>query len=336
MRQRSLLVAVLVVLSAAGCGAGPDPATGAVTQARALAYSLTGDEVLTYHTDLEMSATTTFGQELRSIDPSMPSTMDMDMEMGMDVTYQIGDGPEPGSYRVAMTTSNLELVSGAVEMGDERLDLSDLPQGDLDAAFDAQMPEFVYVIDEKGDVVSVEVDGMSFDVGGLMSGTSTGGFSGGQLFGPELPEGEVNIGDTWTTSSEQQYGEAVVLTEETHEILRTEEHNGFTTWVIKTESKTGAYTISWDDIVAMYEDLGGIDQIDGMDEMPPSFQMAMRSSPASTTMTTWLDPETGRAVGMELIAFVSMTMEMGGIPGMGGSFSMDMDASTHLAMELVD
>ena len=73
-----------------------------------------------------------------------------------------------------------------------------------------------------------------------------------------------------------------------------------------------------------------------MEDMPPSFQMAMRSSPTSTTMMTWLDPDLGRAVAVEITGNVAMTMEMGGIPGMAGSFSMDMDGFNHITMELIN
>lgn len=333
MKTRSWLLVAALALVAGACGGGA--VTDAPLVARALSYSLTGDDVLTYHTEMEMDITTTFGQELRSLDPTMPSSMDMEMAMSLDSTYQIGAGPEAGSYRVAMTTDNLKLESAAAQIGDERIDLGDLPQSEFDAAMASAMPEFVYVIDEKGEVISVEVDGVALDVNGLLNGTSAAGFSGGQLFGPQLPPGEVNIGDTWTTSSEQEFGDLVITTEETHEILRSEEYNGHATWVIKTESKTGAYTITWEDMVAMFEELGGIQNVEGMEDMPPSFQMAMRSSPSSTTMVTWLDPESGRAIAVDLTGFVAMTLEMGGVPGMTGSFSMDMDSSMHMVMELV-
>ena len=335
MKLRFLLVVAVLALIAGACGAGSESGSLSPGAARALSYSLTGDEVLTYHTEIDMNVTTNFGQKLRSLDPSFPSSMDMDMEMSMDTTYQIGAGPEPGSYRVAMTTSNLDLSKAEAQMGDEKMDLSDLPQSELDAAMNSAMPEFVYVIDDKGEVVSVEVDGVAVDVNALLSGTSGGGLSGGQLFGPELPDGEVNIGDTWTTTSEQEFGAIAVVTEETHKILRSEEYRGHNTWVIKTESKTGAYTITWNDMVALFEEMGGIQNVDGMEDMPPSFQMAIRLSPSSSTTITWLDPEFGTAVAADISSFVAMTVEIGGLPGLSGSFSMDADTALHMVMELV-
>jgi hypothetical protein len=285
---------------------------------------------------METEMTATFGDALTSLDPSMPSTMKSKMEMSFDSSYRVEDGPEAGSYRVAMTLDNIELGSGSVEMGTEKIDISDVPQSELDAALASQMPEFVYIINDKGEVVSVEYGGVAVDVSGLLGGTSSGAFSGGQMFGPQLPEGEVGVGDTWTTTSVQEFGDKTIETEETHTVMRSEERNGHTTWLIKTKSKTGAYTITWEDMIALFEELGGIQNVDGMEEMPPSFQMAMRSSPTSTTMLTWLDPDLGRAIAVDISGNVAMTMEMGGIPGMPGSVSMDMDGYTHILMELVE
>jgi hypothetical protein len=336
MSRRPLFVVTIAALLLAACGAGSEGAAGGPISARALAYSLTGEIELSYHADMEMEMTTTFGDELLELDPSMPSTMLTQMEMAFDTTYRVEDGPEPGTYRVSMSLDDIDLGKGSVQMGGESIDLSDLPDDEIDAALASQMPEFVYVIDEKGATVSVEVDGVAVDVSGLFSGTAGSGFSGGQMFGPQLPEGEVNVGDSWTTSSEQQVGDVVIVTEETHKILRSEERNGYSTWVIRSDATTDGYTITWDDMVAMFEEIGGIEQMEGMDEMPPSFQMAMRSSPTSTTTMTWLDPALGRTVAMDVMTGMAMTMEMGGMPGLAGSFSMDMDGFVHMTMELTE
>lgn len=335
MKLRSVLAFAAFALAVGGCGAGPAQSADGPIYARALAYSLTGDTVLTYHTDIETNTTTEF-DGMGSVGASMPGSMDMRMKMSLDSTYQIGDGPEPGSYRVAMTTDNVALESGSIEMAGEEVDLSDVPQSDLEAALDAQMPEFVYIIDDKGEVVSVEVGGVSIDVDGLLGGVSANGFSSGQMFGPELPAGEVAIGDTWTTTSEQSLGDVVVATVETHEILRSEEHAGHQTWVIRTTATTDGYTVTWDNITAMLDAMGGMNQVEGMQDMPESFQMAMHAAPSTATMVTWLDPGLGRAIAVDNTSDVVMTMEMGGFPGMSGSFSMHIDGHNHVAMELVE
>jgi hypothetical protein len=335
MRQRSLLAFAALALAVGACGAGPDQSAGGPSHSQALAYSLTGDTVLTYHTDIESSATTKF-DGMASLGASAPGSMNMQMEMSLDSTYQIGDGPEPGSYRVAMTTDNIALESGSVEIGGDKVDLSDVSQTDLKAALDAEMPEFVYILNDKGEVVSVEVGGVSIDVDGLLGGISASGLSSGQMFGPELPAGDVTIGDSWTTTSEQHLGDVVVGTEQTHKILRSEEHNGHQTWVIQTKSTTDGYTVTWDDITAMLDSMGGIDQVAGMEDMPEAFQMAMHASPSASTMITWLDPEVGRVVAVDNTTSVVMTIEMGGLPGMPGSFSMHVDGHNHVVMELVE
>jgi len=334
MKRSALLLVAAVALLVAGCGSGEGSAAGIPGVARPLAYSLTGDVELSYHGEMEMEMTTTFGDEITSIDPSMPSTMSTQMDMSFDTTYRIESGSEPGTYRVTMTLDDIDIDDGVVEMGDYSVDLSDMPQGELDAAMAAQMPEFVYVIDEKGTILSVEMDGTVIDVQGLLGGTSSAGLGGGQMWGPELPDEIVGVGDSWTTTSEESFGDIAIVTEATHKIIRTEERAGHDTWVIRTDATTDGYTINWDDMIAMFEEMGGIGEIEGMDEMPTSFQMAMRSSPTTTTSYTWLDPSLGQAVATEVMANMSMTVEMGGIPGMMGSFSMDMDGYTSLVLEL--
>jgi hypothetical protein len=337
MTRKVVIVAAALTLLTGACGGGPDPsAAGGAVSARALAYSLTGDAAFDYHVAMDMSMTTTFGDAFRALDPSMPGSMETSMEMEFDSTYRISPAEEPGTYRVTMGVSNMELGAGKVSMGSESFDFSDLPQGDLNDVLDSQVAEVAYVIDEQGEILSMEVAGIPFDVGGILGGTSSAGGNTGQMFGPELPEGEVKIGDTWTTVAEEQLpGMDPIVTEQTHTILRREERNGYDTWVIRTESSTGAYTITWEDIVAMAGALGGLGEL-GIDEtMPPAFQMSMRASPTGSTTLTWFEPDLGLTVAQDISTNLSMTMEMAGLPNTGGrSVSMAMTGYTHMLMEL--
>ncbi len=330
---RKLLVLVAVVAMLSACGADSSASGGAVV-ARPLAYSLTGTDTMSYHAEMEVEMSITFGETLRRLDPSMPSTMSTEMSMGFDTLYSVAPGPEDGTYRVAMTIADIDSVKGKVDMGGRSMNIGDLGGSDLRTAVKSQMPEFVYIVDDKGAVIAIEAEGTTLDVEGLLGGTSSAGFSGGQMFGPELPSETVTVGDTWTTTFEQEIGDAVIVTEETHKVIRREEKQGRDTWVIRTDSVTDAYTINWDDMVELFAEVGGIQNVEGMEEMPPSFQMAMRSSPSTTTMLTWLDPERGEAVAVDVLVNMAMTMEMGGIPGLNGSFSMDMDGYTHMTMEM--
>jgi hypothetical protein len=181
----------------------------------------------------------------------------------------------------------------------------------------------------------MEVAGVPIDINGILGGTSAGSATG-QMFGPQLPDGPVNVGDTWTTVSEEQLpGMDPIVTEQTHTITGREEKNGYDTWLIKTEASTGAYTITWDDLVAMAGELGGLAEL-GVDEsMPPAFTLSMRSSPTGSTTYTWFAPDLGVTVAQDTTAHISMTMEMGGLPNTGGrAVGMSMDGSTHMYMEL--
>jgi hypothetical protein len=337
MTRRLTALAAVVLLVAAACGGSSDPTAdkGGVTVARPLAYSLTGDVALDYRVEMDMAMTTTFGDSFTALDPSMPGSMDMTMEFEMLTGYRISDGDEPGTYRVTMDVRDLELGGGSFKMGSETMDFSDLPQSQLDDVLDQQVMEVSYIITEQGEVLSMEVAGVPIDINGILGGTSAGSATG-QMFGPQLPDGPVNVGDTWTTVSEEQLpGMDPIVTEQTHTITGREEKNGYDTWLIKTEASTGAYTITWDDLVAMAGELGGLAEL-GVDEsMPPAFTLSMRSSPTGSTTYTWFAPDLGVTVAQDTTAHISMTMEMGGLPNTGGrAVGMSMDGSTHMYMEL--
>ncbi len=335
MTRRSLVFIAVVALVATSCGGGESSSQGAVV-ARPLAYSLSDDAVLDYSVDLDMMMNTNFGDSFTGLDPSAPSSMATSMEMSFDSHYQVTPGGEDGTYRVTVAFDNMKFGKGKVEMGRESFDFSDLPQGELDAVLDAQIVEVAYNIDEQGRILSMEIGGQTIDVGGILNGTTTVAANNGQMFGPELPEGQVQVGDTWTTTTEEQLpGMDAITTEQKHTIIRSEEYNGYQTWVIKTDSSTGAYTITWDDLLAMAEELGGLSSL-GIDEtMPPGFQMSMRSSPSGATMITWFEPELGLTVAQDVTANIAMAMEMAGLPNSGGrAVTMDMDGYTHMLMEL--
>lgn len=332
-----MFFAVVMTLLATACGAGPDPAAeGGVITAQPLAYSLTGNLNLRYHTEMDTEMTTSFGDAFQSLDPSLSSDMVTKMEMSFDSAYRIESGSEPGTYQVTMTLDGMELKSGSVDAGSESFDFADLPQGQLDAALDSQLTEVVYVIDEKGEILSMELAGLSIDVSALLGGTSSGGISSGQMFGPQLPDHDVQIGDSWTTTTEQAFGDMdPIVTEQTHTILRSDERNGHDTWLIRTEAITGAYTITWDDILAMAEALGGLETMGIDDSLSSSYQMSMRSAPTSTTTITWFDPVGGVVVATDVTTNMVMTIEMSRLPGLPGSVTMGIDGYTHLLMELV-
>ncbi len=337
MARKVVLLLVALMLVLAGCGADPGPAAvGGIAGPRPLAYSLTGDVALDYHVQMDMRMTTKFGESFRALDPSMPASMDTSMAMEFDSSYHVVAGAEPGTYEVTVGFSNMELGQGRVEMGSESFDFSDLPQGELDSVLKSQVAEVSYVIDEQGEVLSMEVGGVAIDVSGMLGGTASTGTATGQMFGPELPEGDVAVGDTWTTTSEQQLpGMDPIVTEQTHTITGQESRNGYDTWVIRTESTTNGYTINWDDLVAMAEALGGMGEIGIDDSMPPAFEMSMRSAPTGTTTVTWFEPDLGLTIAQDMSANVALTIEMAGLPNTRGrSVSMAISGYTHSLMEL--
>jgi len=331
MRRTVALLAALA-LTITACGGGSDPSVFDAGATRALAYSLTGDAPFDYHVAMDMSVSTDIGGALAA---SMGETMNMAMDMEFDAAYRVIAGSDPGTYRVELGVGNIHLNSGNVEVAGESVDFADLDPAEIQAAMDAQATEMAYVIDGQGRLQSMEVGGESIDLGGVFSGISPMG-SQDLFFGPELPDGEIAVGDTWETNSEQALpGLDPIRTDLTHQVVRAEERDGHDTWLIKTEATTEPYTLTWDDLMAMASAIGGVDQLGLGDEIPAAFQLSMRMAPATATTYTWLDPIQGLTVAQEILSGSGIRIDMAGLPGTQGRVSsMNMDATTHVVMDL--
>lgn len=331
--RRTAAVFAALALAATACGGGNDPSVVVDRGgARTLGYSLTGDVALDYHVELDTTISTDIGGALAA---DMGGTMEMAMGMEFDAAYRVRAGADPGSYRIELGVSNIRLDSGSVDVAGEKVDFADLDSQEVQAALDAQAADMAYVIDEQGRLLSVEAGGESIDLGGVLSGMSPMG-NQDLFFGPELPDGEVTVGDAWATSSEQALpGLDPIRTELTHAVVRAEERDGHDTWLIKTEATTEAYTLTWDDFMAVAAAVGGIDGLGLGDEIPAAFQLSMRVAPVAATTYTWLDPVQGLTVAQETMSGFRIRMEMTGLPGTQGRVSsMEMDGTTRVVMDL--
>lgn len=314
--------------------------------AKVLTYGYQPDEVLVYELSLQQQLDVTadgdpgaFGEE------DLPLEVDLDQRIDTVMTYAVAEGPEPGTRELTITAEFSDLQISGTANG-EPFD----PNEDT-FEFDVLEPvNATVVVDESGRVLSLTTpDGETIplgDVGGLQSfGTD----QLGRPLGPVFPDGQVEVGDTWTEeeSVEGPAGEPLV-TRSSHSVVAAEVLDGHEVLVIESEFESDGFEFDLAELFAaffagfgeMAEEMGGEgsdDVQDELDQMLADFEFLIIAEPATGTATTWFDPEAGIVRKAEQSNLVGIGMRFRGPDENTGelvSFRMDMSIDQDVAFEL--
>ena len=213
MRRNRLIGIVVIALAlfAASCAEGPaedappDSVAPETLTGEALRYGISDGTTLVYDMTMSMDMVTDMSGAF--VDQGAMGPIEMDMVLAATTAYEVEEGIEEGTYLVSMSFEELSFDSLSMTMGGE--DLMDGMDGLLDDSMSAEMAglsEMKFVIDEQGQMLGVSVDGQSIDFGNLMGGSQFGGLGSGTPFlGPELPEGVVDEGDTWSAMWDTEF-----------------------------------------------------------------------------------------------------------------------------------
>jgi len=313
MRRTLLIVAVALSVALTAC-AQPTPEgrqdeepivdETPPAEAATLRYGIATGSEYVYDSTIAMSMDTSFSGG--PSDEPMPESMEMDMEMSTTTRFAVSDGPEPGTYSVALSYEAMSFDRLTTSIDGEEFDLGsegDLAESELSSEM-ANLPEVDYVVDEKGRMVSVSFDGADLDLGMLGGGAQPmGGFGAGQPFlGPEFAEDDVTVGDSWTTEWNSPVFPGMdgfgVTAENT--LLAVEEFDGIDVWVIETTTTADPIELSFEDLMQMmFEGLGDADMA-ALGEadlgMLGMFEMTMRLEQKPSVSTVWFDPDRGITV----------------------------------------
>ena len=254
-------------------------------------------------------------------------------EMAMSMTgtskYGVSEGPDPGTTRIALSQTLDDISLGRFMVDGESMlgQVDDALAQEL-AAEQGALPEMTVILDERGNIISFELDGEAV-AAGLFGGSNMGSMdpTGGVMgidgfFGPAFPEEKLAVGDEWTVtdSLDVPYFNQSIDVESKYRIVREEELNGRNVLVIESTTDMSDITI---DLMEMMESLadGDLAQLEalGMSEadfwsefaaIPAGLEMRIDLQPGEITETVWFDPGSGLMVKSEGELAINMGMAM--------------------------
>jgi hypothetical protein len=333
MRRNRLIGIVVIALAlfAASCAEGPaedappDSVAPETLTGEALRYGISDGTTLVYDMTMSMDMVTDMSGAF--VDQGAMGPIEMDMVLAATTAYEVEEGIEEGTYLVSMSFEELSFDSLSMTMGGE--DLMDGMDGLLDDSMSAEMAglsEMKFVIDEQGQMLGVSVDGQSIDFGNLMGGSQFGGLGSGTPFlGPELPEGVVDEGDTWSAMWDTEFVPGKEISVSANSRVVAVEGD---VYVIETETTTDAIEMTMADLLAA----SSTEEFD-MAELAGMGDMSMTMSMDANTGTSkvWFDVNRGIPVRQEWSggATTSMAMNVG---GESGDMEMEMDFSGTLEL----
>jgi hypothetical protein len=333
MRRNRLIGIVVIALAlfAASCAEGPaedappDSVAPETLTGEALRYGISDGTTLVYDMTMSMDMVTDMSGAFA--DQGAMGPIEMDMVLAATTAYEVEEGIEEGTYLVSMSFEELSFDSLSMTMGGE--DLMAGMDGLLDDSMSAEMAglsEMKFVIDEQGQMLGVSVDGQSIDFGNLMGGSQFGGLGSGTPFlGPELPEGVVDEGDTWSATWDTEFVPGKEISVSANSRVVAVEGD---VYVIETETTTGAIEMTMADLLAASStEEFDMAELAGMGDM--SMTMSMDANTGASKV--WFDVNRGIPVRQEWSggATTSMAMNVG---GESGDMKMEMDFSGTLEL----
>ncbi len=358
-RIRLLSVVGVMALLLAACGGGSIDATTTTTtqpttttipapEAMQIAYKLEAGESYTF--ELEMNQTmemTTTGNSAALEQEDLPGEMKMTVSGPTQVTYTVADGPEPGTYEVTISSdlSGLEF--------DITVDGESAEPGEIPDFAELEPQAATVIVDEHGKPIGSDDEtpgdmfgGLFGDLGGMMGDTGASMFNPAQFFGPALTDEEVEVGDTWTETTEiPLFGEDSASSTVTSTIDRIEELGGTQVMVIETVIANSEIRFDMAELLlAMFE--GFMDTENASEEdlaMIEQFRNEMRFlfivDAAESNMTSWFDPEAGMTLQSQVAGDTRMAMDVN-VPddetGEMMAFTLDMSITQDMTYRLVD
>ncbi len=283
--------------------------TAPVALGAPLSYSYRPGDTHTF--DLSLEQTLDMTSELIGApapDEQLPSEADLTSSIEGTVRYDVAAGPEPGTHRLTVTGDFDQVgVSGTVD-GEP---VEDQLPSDLDFA-GIDPPDLTVVVDDRGNLVSAQVDGQDVPVADPLA--AVGDLGSGNLLngplGPAFPADALDVGDEWTTEETTEAFDETVTVRTTHRVAALDELDGIPVARIESTSETTGFTLSlgeyFESLFAGFE--SGQDSSPGLQALLDQIEFTIESAPTTSSSVTWFDP--ARREVRRLTAEVSSSLVM--------------------------
>lgn len=318
-----------------------------------LAYSLEAGSSYTYELDMSQSISfTTTGDPSAFADEAgvdgeeedFPQQADIVVVGTSTITYEVADGPEPGTYEITVSGdfSDLE-VTGTVN-GEPLEDFD----GDVEEFADMEPIETTIIVDEQGNVIPSGDEGSDFlsDLGGLESlGQLGGANSPGQFFGPPLASEDVTVGDTWSETVEVPAlpGADPITTTIESEVTGVEEVDGDELFVIETVTTVSPIEFDLAELLlgfmfAFIPEDATDEELAEIEQLQEELRFVMSFDESTGTSRSLFDPEAGLSRSSEVTSTSHFVFDINVPDETSGEmveFGIDMTMSQELTYTLV-
>lgn len=333
MRARLTLMLAIAAVIVAACGSTDDAApsssttpapstTAPAAQAVAYVYSYEpGDHHeygFTLNQNLQMKVEAEGDDGL--LGEEMPGDINVVTSIAGTVSYDITEGPEPGTFQISISGVFDQLdITGTVD--GEPVEEGMVEEGTIPDL--VEVPDLSIVIDERGRLVSVDGEEIPDDLPFFGDPFSElGDFTSGGLnghFGPAFPDEPLAVGDTWSFSqSEEIEGlDAAMSVETTYEVTGTETLNGHTVAVIEFTTETSEVVLDLGEMFqALFDAFGEMgaelgDESEDSTVDTPNITFLIKIAPSAAGGTVWFDQEAGIVLrsSQETVTSISMVMD---------------------------
>ncbi|MGF1618855.1 MAG: hypothetical protein ACFCU2_13780 [Acidimicrobiia bacterium] len=264
-----------------------------------LTYTLSAGDTFVYDVvidqNIEMSSE---GEGSSFGDEELPGSASVQLTASGTFTYEVADGPEPGTYSVTIT-SDLTAVSATGTVDGEAIDSDEAPE-----FAEIEPVSVTLVVDEQGNVLpdSATAEDPFADLFGGLDEIGPGAIPGaelGQFFGPPFPDDEVAVGDTWSDTFETPgFGAEPFSTSVTSTVTGEGSVDGVDVLVVDSEVVVDAFEFDLGEFfVGLFSgflpaDASSEEQAQ-IDALIDNLRFVMSFDESGSRSTTYFDPEVG-------------------------------------------
>lgn len=338
------LAAALVLSACAGTETIDSEDPQDIPEAMLLGYGLTNGSSYVYEVELMQRVDMTGqGDGGGFSENEIPGEAQVDLTASGTMTYEVSDGPEPGTFTVTITGDFDDLGATGTVDGEP------VESGDVPEFAQVDPISLTIVVDDQGNIVPDAPDAED-PLGGLFGGLGSlgnGSLPGtqlGQFFGPPFGDDAVTVGDSWSEKIETPgFGTEPMVTSTTSTVTGTDVVDGVDVFVIESDTTVSPVEFDLGEfMIGLFTGLASDDDSaqnqTQIDEIVENLRFLISTDESTTTSVTHFDPVDGISRQFDFVASTVVRMDIN-FPdqetGEMAGFVMEMDLSQTMNHRLV-